>query len=220
MSISCLQGQIPGAPAKTPQADGKAAPQDPFNRTSPQSSIISFLEACRAGNFQRAARYLNLRQMPREQRQNEGPRLAQQLGRILDRDAGFDVADLSTAPEGDLSDGLPQERDRVGSYKVGGKTLDLQLERTTFRSGQMAWVFSSDTVALVPELGQVTSDSTIEKYLPTMLVSWTLAGTPVWRWIALALLVIAVIALSRTIARMGLLLLRPIVRTFAPKFET
>jgi len=220
ISITYVAGQAPPAPAKISQADGKTGtPQDPFNRSSPQSSVISFLEACRSGNFERAARYLNLRQMPREQRQSEGPRLAQQLGRILDRDAGFDVADLSTDAEGDLTDGLPRDRDRVGSYKVGGKTLDLQLERTTFRSGLMAWVFSSDTVALVPELGQVTSDSTIEKYLPTILVSWTLAGTPVWRWIALALLVIAVIALSRTIARLGILLLRPIVRTFAPRFE-
>jgi MscS family membrane protein len=220
VSNTCLRGQALPTPAKTSQADGKTGiPQDPFNRSSPQSSVISFLEACRSGNFERAARYLNLRQMPREQRQSEGPRLAQQLGRILDRDAGFDVADVSTDAEGDLTDGLPRDRDRVGSYKVGGKTLDLQLERTTFRSGLMAWVFSSDTVALVPELGQVTSDSTIEKFLPTILVSWTLAGTPVWRWIALALLVIAVIALSRTIARLGILLLRPIVRTFAPRFE-
>jgi len=220
ISNICLPGQILPTPAKTSQADGKTGiPQDPFNRSSPQSSIISFLQACRAGDFERAARYLNLHQMPPEQRLSEGPHLAQQLGRILDRDVGFDVADLSTDPQGELDDGLPPDHERIGTYKVGGKPLDLQLERITFRSGLKAWVFSSDTVALVPELGQVTSDSTIEKYLPTILVSWTLAGTPAWRWIALALLVTSVIALSRTIARLGIVLLRPLVRTFAPKFE-
>lgn len=220
MSLPALYGQALPTPAKSSQPDGKtSAPQDPFNRVSPQSSVISFLEACRAGNFERAARYLNLRQMPREQRLTDGPKLAQQLGRILDRDAAFDVADLSTDPQGDVGDGLRPDRERIGTYSVGSKKLDLQLERTTFRSGLMAWVFSSDTVALVPELGQITSGSTIEKYLPTILVSWTLAGTPVWRWIALALLVTVVIALSRIIARLGLLLLRPLVRTFAPKFE-
>ena len=158
--------------------------------------------------------------MPRDQRLNDGPRLAQQLGRILDRDASFDVADLSRDPRGDLSDGLPPDRERVGSYQVGGKTLELQLEHSTLRSGLSVWVFSSDSVDLIPELAQVTSGSTIEKYLPTALVSWTLAGIPAWRWIALALLMIAVAALSRALERLGIIVLRPAVRALVPKFET
>jgi MscS family membrane protein len=218
LCVTGLRGQtLPQITQPKAKADN---PQDPFNRLTPQSSLISFLEACRAGNFERAARYLNLRDMPRDQRLNDGPRLAQQLGRILDRDAGFDVADLSTDPQGDLTDGLSPNRDRLASYKAGGKTIELQLERITFRSGLDAWVVSSDSVALIPELGQVTSDSPIEKYLPTVLVSWNLAGTPAWRWIALGLLLIVVAALSRTIARLGILLLRPIVRTFAPKVDS
>ena len=187
---------------------------------TPQSSVVSFLEACRAGNFERASRYLNLRQMPHDQRLNDSAHLAQELGRILDRDASFDVADLSRNPQGDLSDGLPPDRERVGSYQVSGKTLELQLEHTTLRSGLSVWVFSSDTVDRIPELAQVTSGSTIEKYLPTALVSWTLAGIPAWRWIALALLMIAVAALSRALERIGIMVLRPAVRALVPKFES
>jgi len=213
--------------AQTPiSTDGKAIPpketnlQDPFNRLAPQSSVISFLEACRAGNFERASRYLNLRQMPREQRLSDGSRLAQQLGRILDRDAAFDVADISRDPQGDLTDGLPADRERIGSYRVGDKTLELQLERTSFRSGLSVWVFSSDSVNLVPQITQVTGDSWIEKYLPTPLVTWNWAGTPAWRWIALGLVVIVVAALSRWIARLGIILLRPLARTLVPKLES
>ena len=219
LCLGTLRAQIPSPP------DGKAAPpkeaqQDPFNRLSPQSSVISFLEACRAGNFERAARYLNLRQMSREQRLSDGPRLAQQLGRILDRDAAFDVADISRDPQGDLTDGLPADRERIGSYRVGDKTLELQLERSAFRSGLAVWVFSADSVDLVPQLAQVTGDSRIEKYLPTPLVAWSWAGTPAWRWIALGLVMIAVAALSRLIARLGIMLLRPLARTFLPKLES
>jgi MscS family membrane protein len=213
--------------AQTPiSTDGKAIPpketnlQDPFNRLTPQSSVISFLEACRAGNFERASRYLNLRQMPREQRLSDGSRLAQQLGRILDRDAAFDVADISRDPQGDLTDGLPADRERIGSYRVGDKTLELQLERTSFRSGLSVWVFSSDSVNLVPQITQVTGDSWIEKYLPTPLVTWNWVGTPAWRWIALGLVVIVVAALSRWIARLGIILLRPLARTLVPKLES
>ncbi len=221
LCLSNLSAQIPSAaPDGKATPPKEATPQDPFNRLSPQSSVISFLEACRAGNFERATRYLNLRKMPRDQRLSDGSRLAQQLGRILDRDAAFDVADISRDPQGDLTDGLPADRERIGSYRVGDKTLELQLERTTFRSGLSVWVFSSDSVDLVPQIAQLTGDSWIEKYLPTPLVAWNWGGTPAWRWIALGLVVLAVVALSRWIARLGIMLLRPIARTFVPKLES
>jgi MscS family membrane protein len=217
LCVHTASAQIPTA---QPAAKESAKePQDPFNRLSPQSSVVSFLEACRAKNFERAARYLNLRQMSREQRQSDGPRLAEELGRVLNGDAAFDVADLSRDPQGDLTDDLPPDRERVGSYQVGGKRLELQLERTTLRSGLAVWVFSADSVGLIPELSQVTSDSPIEKYLPTALVSWTLAGIPAWRWIALAIVAIAVTALARALERLGILVLRPVVRMIAPRLE-
>jgi len=68
------------------------APADPFNRLSPQSSMISFLEDCRSKNFERAARYLDLEKMSRDERRTKGPGFAQQLGEVLDRDVDFDVA--------------------------------------------------------------------------------------------------------------------------------
>src|ERR1700693_1389686 len=110
LCLNSLKAETPVSPPDGKVTDPKeVVQQDPFNRLSPQSSVISFLEACRAGNFERASRYLNLRQMPRDQRLSDGPRLAQQLGRILDRDAAFDVADISSDPQGDLTDGLPAD---------------------------------------------------------------------------------------------------------------
>jgi MscS family membrane protein len=209
------------APSETPKPEGQEAiAQDPLNRLSPQTSVISFLETCRSGNFERAARYLNLDRLPRDQRLNDGPRLAQQLGRLLDRDAQFDIATLSKDPQGDRSDGLPPDRERIGSYDVGGKTLELQLERSTRRAGLAVWIFSSDSVALIPQLVQITSDSSIEKYLPTVLVTWSLAGTPAWRWIALALLILAIAAVSRWLAGLTISVVRPLFRKFAPQVES
>jgi MscS family membrane protein len=198
-------------------AEKEVPQQDPLNRLSPQSSVISFLETCRSGNFERAARYLNLEQLPRNKRLNDGPRLAQQLARVLDRDAQFDVAALSKDSRGDLSDGLPPDRERIASYEMGGKTLELQLQKRSRREGLAVWVFSPDSVALIPQLVQITSDSLIEKYLPTVLVDWTVGGTPAWRWIVLALLVVIVAAVSRRIARLAIFALRPLVRKLAPQ---
>ena len=217
LALSGLSAQTPPEVSK---AEVKEAPaQDPLNRLSPQSSAIAFLETCRSGNFERAARYLNLDRLPRDQRLNDGPRLAQQLGRLLDRDAEFDVAALSKDPRGDLSDGLPEDRERIESWDLNGKKLEIQLERRTRRAGLAVWTFSSDSVELIPQLVQITSDSTIERYIPTSLVAWNVAGTPVWRWIALVLLVVVVVAVSRKLAHLGISLLRPLVGTLGRKIE-
>jgi hypothetical protein len=113
-----------------------------------------------------------------DQRVQAGPQLAQQLEQILDRDARFDVAALSRNPEGDREDGLVMDRERVDSFTVSGKTLELQLERVTLRSKLSVWLFSSDTVALLPQLALVLNGSPIEKHLPVLLVNWKLMDTP------------------------------------------
>jgi len=217
LALSGLSAQTPPETSKPEEKEALA--QDPLNRLSPQSSVVSFLETCRSGNFERAARYLNLDRLPRDQRLNDGPRLAQQLGRLLDRDAEFDVAALSKDSRGDLSDGLPEDRERVGSWDVKGKTLELQLERRSRRAGLAVWTFSSDSVDLIPQLVQMTSDSTIERYIPTSLVAWNVAGTPVWRWIALALLIMVVVAMSRKLSHLAIFLLRPLAGTLGRKIE-
>ena len=203
------------APAGPPAASAAKA-SDPFNRESPQSSVFSFLEACHARNYERAWRYLDLRKVPPGQRKN-GPQLAEQLGQILDRDAQFDVAALSRSPEGDRGDELPPNRDRVDSFHAGGQVLDVQMERVTLRSGLAVWLFSSESVALIPKLAQMTSESPIERYLPEPLVDWKLLDTPLWRWVALALLAAALAALSKLVAQVALLLTEPVVKRLSPR---
>src|SRR5215831_8716457 len=217
-SAEYLFSQTPAAPVPGASQNSTTPPQkDPYNRVSPQSSVIAFLESCRNKDFDRAARYLDLEMKSRDQRRTDGPILAQQLGRVLDRDADFDVGELNGTPEGNLGEGVPRNRERIRSYDLNGKKLDLQMERKTLRSGLDVWVFSADSVAFIPELVQVTSDSPIERYLPPILVSWDLGGTPIWRWIGLALVMLAVAALSRALIRLGITLFRPVVRIFVPK---
>jgi hypothetical protein len=80
---------------------GSSNAQDPLNRASPQSSVNSFLEACRSKDYDRAWRYLDLRNLRPEQRLKQGPELAQELFRVLENNAQFDVAALSREPEGE-----------------------------------------------------------------------------------------------------------------------
>ena len=165
---------------------------DPLNRDSPQSSVLTFLQACHGKDFERAARYLDLRQLPSNERSKEGAAIAQQLGQLLDSDTHFDEAAVS-------KDAGSRQREPVASFMADGKTLDLQLEHVTLRSGVSIWVFTPESVALIPRLARLTSDSPVEKHLPAPLVNWKVMDTPLWRWIALLLLTSALWAVSRWI---------------------
>jgi MscS family membrane protein len=210
--------QIP-APAKPGTPATPTSIKDPLNRDSPQSSVVAFLEAAHGKDYGKAWRYLDLRKMPEDERLKGGTELARQLATILDRDTRFDVGNLSLSPQGDQSDNLPPNRDRVDTFQVNGKTLELDLERVTLRSGISAWLFSSDSVARIPEIAQLTNNSVIERHLPLPLVNWQLIGTPLWRWIGMALLALALAAFSKLFSRLALWLAQQVMNRLAPDWN-
>jgi MscS family membrane protein len=211
----CASAQIlPSAKPATPPAN-----KDPLDRDSPQSSVVAFLEAAHAQNYSKAMRYLDLRNMPEDQRLADGTELVRELQTILDRDTQFDVANLSRNPEGDLSDNLAANRERVDTFHVNGQTLELDLERISLHSGLSVWLFSSDSVAKIPIIAQMTNNSVIERHLPLPLVNWQLIDTPLWRWIGLALLAFALAAFSKLLSRFALWLTQQSVRSIAPNWD-
>lgn len=198
IGIAGAQASLSGAKPAAPSAS--AAPQDPLDRTSPQSAVVAFLDAYRAKDYAKATRYLDLKKLHAEGRSGEAPELARELGDILDRDAQFDIATLSRISSGEPQTGVAPDRQRVTAFQVDGKTLDVELERTEFSSGLSVWRFTPQTVDLIPQLSVVTSDSPIERHLPPILVRWTFIDTALWRWIALLVLAIALWFLSKVIS--------------------
>jgi len=204
----------PSAPA-----NNSVKSQDPLNRDSPQSSVVSFLEAYHARDYVHAAKYLDLRKFPRTERLKDGSGLAQQLGQILDRDSQFDVADLSRDPAGSRVGSIPPDRERVDSFTINGHSLDLDLEHVQLRSGLSAWLFSADSVERIPQLARMTSDSPVERYLPDPLVNWSFLDMSLWRWIALALLAVLVGGLSKLLSPLVLRLGEPALKRIAPRIN-
>lgn len=188
------------------------AHKDPLGRESPQSSVLAFLEADHAKNYARAAKYLDLRKLSQSQRLSEGPNLARQLGEILDRDSQFDVANLTANPDGQPQPGLAPNREKVDSFSINGKALDVEVERVTLRSKQSIWLFSSDSVDRISQIARLTSESVVEKYLPPPLVAWRLADTALWQWIALIVLAIVFASISRLLSIIGVRLLELILK--------
>lgn len=170
---------------KAPASEG----EDSLGRTTPQDAVLHFLEACHARDYSRAALYLDLRKMPAAQRKN-GPALAMQLEDLLD-DTSFEITTLSRAPEGDQNDGLSSPLDHLATFEVNGRKLELQLERVELRPGFRVWLVRPDSVALIPEAHQLVGETPFEKKLPQALVTFEILDTPVWRWLALLALGVA-----------------------------
>jgi MscS family membrane protein len=207
----------PPSPAANPKETSGGKQADPLDRESPQSAVVAFLNACHAKNYETARKYLDLRKLKGEERLTGGPQLAQQLEEILERDPQFDVAEVDRHPEGDLSDGLPRDRERIDTFSDNGKTLSVELEHVTLRSGLAVWLFAPDTVALIPRIAQLASDSPIERILPTPLVTWKLLDTPVWRWIGLALLLALAAAVARLLSRLLLTMTEMVLKRVRPQ---
>ena len=198
-----VYGQTPATPA--------AEVKDPFGRTTPQSAILQFLEACHARDYSKAAYFLDLRKMLPADRAKDGPQLATQLEDLLD-DTPFDIATLSRAPEGDQSDGLGAQFEHLDTFQVNGKSLDMQLERVELKPGLRVWLVSSDSVAMIPAAHGVVAETPFEKDLPQPLVTYEILDTPVWRWVALLVFAGTAWLVSLLIGRLTVRLLRPIVK--------
>jgi MscS family membrane protein len=165
-------------------AQDNAPPRDSLGRTSPQEAIMQFLETCHARQYAKAAHYLDLRQLPKADRDQRGPDLARQLEDLLD-DTPFDIATLSRIPEGNTEDGLPATREHLLTQDVAGQALQLQLERVEVSRGLKVWQISADSVALIPKAHKILNETSFEKKLPQVLVTHEVLDTSLWKWIVL-----------------------------------
>lgn len=214
--------QTPAAPNGSTTPAATPALTDPLHRTTPRDAVYYFLETCKSHDYIRAAQYLNLKRIAPRDRTREGPELAMQLEYILDRDGDFQVARLSDRPEGSQRDALASNLERIDSFQVESRTVNLDLEQVEVSPGLKAWVFSADSVAAIPVLRTLLGESIaerFEKHLPGYLVTTRFFQTSLWRWIALLLLIPAIGWLARLVSYIALILLRPLLRRKAKTID-
>jgi MscS family membrane protein len=147
-----------------------------------------FLAATRAGQYARAAEFLDLRQLPRSERPRRGPELAQWLETVLDRALWVDPEQLSDQPEGDPADGLPPLRDSLGTVETRDGPVEIVLERVWLPNGALAWKVAASTVAAIPALYEEYGWGPLAAVLPKPFFEIRVLGVRLWQWIALVLL--------------------------------
>ena len=219
--VIALGASLAGAQAPTsnePSPTAVPPPSGPLGADVPRGAVQRFLDACAAGDYARAAEFLDLRKIPRTARATRGQVLAGQLEIVLDRSVALDPALLSDAPEGDRDDDLPPNRDLLAVVETEGGAVELLLERSASTEGS-AWHIAADTVARIPALYTELGYGPLADRLPAPLVRLRLFGIRFWQWLGLAFLLTLAVTTSwlatRLLDRFGPPLLTRMGSTFA-----
>lgn len=178
-SVSGLLKPAPAGP------DSNSANSDPLGRETPSGTVLGFLQAAQAGNYRGAADYL---QMSAVRRQSQGPDLASKLKLLMDRAFIGNVRRISTRPEGNPESG-DAGLQTIGSFSAGSEDLAVVLVRVNDPNSGRIWLFSSDTLAKVPELYENLQVHQIETKLPRALVSGGFLGVAWWQWLGILILI-------------------------------
>ena len=160
----------------------KPAPVDALGRQTPNGTLFGFLRAMQDGNYLTAAQYL---QLSPAKRASQGEHLAIQLKAVLDGAFVGSLKTISNSPDGSIQPGLPSDREKVGTLSVDDSEADVILVRVNDPSAGKIWLFSSDTLARVPELYDLLQAHQVETHVPRALVRTQFLGMSLWLWLAL-----------------------------------
>ncbi|MEW5877621.1 MAG: mechanosensitive ion channel family protein [Acidobacteriota bacterium] len=130
---------------------GLGRPPAEVVRSTPAASFRGLLSACAAEDFRRAAHFLDLSEIPREQQAILGPEVAEKLCRVLSRLSARAQAVSSESPEGPLEGGVPANTVVALRFSRSGISGEVWLRRTRDAStGELAWLFTRRTVSSAP----------------------------------------------------------------------
>lgn len=130
---------------------GLGRPPADVVRGTPAASFRGLLSACAAEDFRRAAHYLDLTEIPKEQQQTLGPEVAEKLCRVLSRLSARAQAVTSETPEGPFEGGVPVNAVVALRFSRSGISGEVWLRRTRdAASGELAWLVTRRTVSSAP----------------------------------------------------------------------
>ncbi|NOR73196.1 MAG: mechanosensitive ion channel [Mariprofundaceae bacterium] len=153
------------------------------------------MDAAKEGDFEKAAKYLDMRFLPKSMANSSGEKLAKKLKIVLDQKLSRDRA-LSKDEKGRLNDGLQAYRDLVEVIpheKRGGRTYNILYQRVPDGKGHMIWKFSNKTVADIPKLYELYGYNQFEEFFAKYTPSFRLFDIESWLWVmALIILLISI----------------------------
>ena len=179
------------------------------NRRTPRETVRNFVTLTEAGEYERAVDFLNLADLPPNERVTRGSDLARQLGLVIDRQLWIDWAGLSARPDAMRDQGsgnhplAGQARRDIGlkMVKLNGQAYEIRLGRYKSKGAEPVWLFTPQTVENIPILYRAFGPHPFETYIPTSLKQ-RIGGLRIWEWFALPMLLCVLLGLGFVINRM------------------
>jgi MscS family membrane protein len=193
--------ETPGEPKKKEVDYAKPmGPPDDFNRGTPQGSMYGYIMASRAGDYEKAAEFLDLRRLPPHEAAR-GAELARRLKVILDSELWVDFETVNPTNAGWAEDGLPSWRDRLGTIATEEGDVDILLQRIP-RDGDRVriWKVSAETVERIDDLYEEFGPGWLEAYLPPVFFEHQALDLWLWQWAGLMLFALLAFAMSGVLA--------------------
>jgi MscS family membrane protein len=187
-------------------------PSGPEQGRSPRDSAARFLDHCRAGEYEEAARYLDV--APGQQ--HRAPELARRLKLVLDAHVWLEMTAISDAPAGDETDELSEGIDRIAGIPSDGSTEPVLLVR---RDAEPAWAFSRSTVGRVDAWYGALEHRWLLERLPASLLRPGPGEILWWQWIALPIVLVLAIVLASLLSRSTRALLGRVVSRTAVDWD-
>lgn len=198
------------------------------HRRTPRETVRNFMALTEAGKYESAADFLNLSDLPPNDRTARGAELARQLALVIDRKVWVDWSGLSALPDAMREMG-PANDPLVGRARrdIGLKTLELngqvyEIRLGRYKSGQAdpVWLFTPQTIENIPILFDAFGPRLFENYIPAPLKQ-RVGGLRVWEWIVLPMLLGVLLGLgfmtNRIIRWLGRKASRPVLHQAAEK---
>jgi len=187
-AVVAISAVSPAAAQPPPEAPATAPAPTPvptsLTHHVPRGAVAAFLDLNDRSALAEASFYLDLRRLPKSARQTAGPRLARQLGAVLERGWLGDLDSLSDAAEGDAADDLPKDVDRVGVIQTTAGATPIFVHRVR-EGGAFLWKFTPDTIANLPTLYAELGYGPIADLLPPFFSETRIGGVFLWQWVGL-----------------------------------
>ncbi len=167
--------------AKQKESRGSAA------QSTPLSAMIELREDMRARDYAAAANFLDRRYIANQLDGWSDQRLAKALSYVWNQQNILDITTLSDDPEGNLDDGLPKYRDKVGEIRLTDETIPVYLQRVPGSDGALTWKISNATVARIPDMWAELGYSETAYRLGSWLPDFRLLGMENWQVVGMVL---------------------------------
>ncbi|QIR13431.1 mechanosensitive ion channel family protein [Shewanella aestuarii] len=132
--------------------EAKTSQQFSREGETPLSTMIAISEAIQKNDWQKASRFVDLRYLPDNIRQEDAPDLIRKLNILWKKKNIIDLSQISDLPSGHSNDNLPPYRDLLGVLETEDGPIPIYLQLVPDGKSGKIWKISNATISKVPML--------------------------------------------------------------------